>query len=60
MEPDQEQRLIENFRSWTEWEKSKFIRMLIRVRNGDARAERLMASCAAGQITRQQLFESIK
>jgi hypothetical protein len=57
MEPDQEQRLIENFRGMTEWEKSKFMRMLLRVRNGDARAERLMASCAAGGITRRQLFE---
>jgi hypothetical protein len=57
MDHADEQRLIESFRQMTEWEKSKFMRMLLRVRNGDARAARLMARCAAGEITRQQLFE---
>ena len=57
MQPDQEQRLLEAFRGMTEWEKSKFMRMLLRVRNGDARTEQLMARCAAGEITRRQLFE---
>jgi hypothetical protein len=53
-----EQRLIESFRQMTESDKSNFLRMLLRVRNGDARAEQLMARCAAGEITRRQLFEA--
>ena len=57
MDHADEQRLIESFRQMTEWEKSKFMRMLLRVRNGNARAAQLMARCAAGEITRQQLFE---
>jgi hypothetical protein len=57
MDHADEQRLIESFRQMTEFEKSKFMRMLLRVRNGDTRAEDLMAKCAAGEISRQQLFE---
>lgn len=47
---------MEQMRRMTEWEKNKYLRFCIRLRNDDKKALRLAEMCARGQITRTQLF----
>lgn len=47
------------FRAWpymTEWQQSKFIRLVIRLRNDDPRAKRLCEMNRAGQIDLNRLL----
>ena len=48
--------IINGLQRMNEWEITKFLRLLIRLRNNDAKALRLARMCDQGQISRQQFF----
>lgn len=54
-----ETRVINNMLSMSEWERSKFVRYVMRVRNNCQKARRLGAMRDAGQISRQQLLAAM-
>lgn len=58
-ELDRRDRLAAAFDRMSEWEKDRFSRFALRIRNEDAKALRLADLHAAGKITRRQLLESI-
>lgn len=52
-------RFLKSWEPLTEWKINKLNRLIIRLNNHDAKAQRLLNMCAAGQISRHQLLAAM-